>query len=327
MFARLDVEHDNLRAALTWSATEPGRATDGLRIGAALRWFWFVRGYHHEGRERLAGLLTQQIHTGLQTAPQASRERARALMAAAYMTWWDSPPAARRYIQEGLALSRSLGDELLQAGFLFGLGFTDLLAGAEPARTISLLQEGVELARRVGNRPATYRALFGLARWFELHGDVDQAIALQREAIGLEREQGDRRWLASSLSNLGVWLFERGELEEALATMRESLVGFQLIGDQGGMLLILEYLGAAAAAEGQADRALHLAGAATALRGGHRVSVDDLQRRWLADRLADARAALGDGAAIAWAVGQHMTLDGAVAEALAPYAAVLNPRA
>jgi len=47
-FARLDVEHDNLRAALTWSATDPGRATDGLRIGAALRWFWFVRGYHRE---------------------------------------------------------------------------------------------------------------------------------------------------------------------------------------------------------------------------------------------------------------------------------------
>jgi len=207
------------------------------------------------------------------------------------------------------------------------LGFTDLLAGAEPARTLPLLQESLQLARRVGNRPATFRALFGLARSFELQGDIDQAIALQREAIRLEREHGGWRWLASSLSNLGVWLFERGELAEALAAMRESLVGFQLMGDHGGVLLMLEYLGAAAAAEGQAERALHLAGAAAALRGAHRVSVDDLQRRWLADRLADARAALGDRAAVAWAVGEQMTLDGAVAEALAPYAAGPKPRA
>src|SRR5436190_1265742 len=49
-------EHDNLRAALAWSAAQ-GHAEAGLRLGRQLWWFWEQRGYGTEGREHLAALL------------------------------------------------------------------------------------------------------------------------------------------------------------------------------------------------------------------------------------------------------------------------------
>ncbi len=53
----LELEHDNLRAALAWcqEAHEPEL---GLRAAGLLAWFWQVRGHISEGRARLAELLT-----------------------------------------------------------------------------------------------------------------------------------------------------------------------------------------------------------------------------------------------------------------------------
>ncbi len=58
---RLEREHDNLRAALYWLLDQDGpdgseAAADrkmGLRLSGALGYFWYVRGYHSEGRRWL----------------------------------------------------------------------------------------------------------------------------------------------------------------------------------------------------------------------------------------------------------------------------------
>jgi len=46
---RLDMEHENFTAALEWSWTAADSAEAGLRLAAALRWFWFARGHPSEG--------------------------------------------------------------------------------------------------------------------------------------------------------------------------------------------------------------------------------------------------------------------------------------
>src|SRR5262249_18470059 len=51
-FTRLDIEHDNLRAALGW-AIDRRDAELAARLGGALRRFWNLRGHSEEGRRWL----------------------------------------------------------------------------------------------------------------------------------------------------------------------------------------------------------------------------------------------------------------------------------
>jgi predicted ATPase/transcriptional regulator with XRE-family HTH domain len=70
---RLEREHDNLRAALSWSASSH-QPVAGLHLATTLRYFWYMHGHHREGRERLADALER-------TTGAAPDVRARALAA------------------------------------------------------------------------------------------------------------------------------------------------------------------------------------------------------------------------------------------------------
>src|SRR5205085_8696666 len=53
---RLEMDHDNVRAALDW-CLESGIARQGRRLGGVFWRFWQMRGHIHEGRARLARVL------------------------------------------------------------------------------------------------------------------------------------------------------------------------------------------------------------------------------------------------------------------------------
>ena len=74
---RLDLEHDNLRAALEWCRAQ-GDDDAMLRMAAALVRFWDIRGHVAEGRRWL------DLAIGLARGP-ATPARARALIGAAYL--------------------------------------------------------------------------------------------------------------------------------------------------------------------------------------------------------------------------------------------------
>jgi len=57
--ARLDLERDNLRAALEWSRKADGKAELSLRLAGALGGYWDTRGYFDEGRGHLSAALAR----------------------------------------------------------------------------------------------------------------------------------------------------------------------------------------------------------------------------------------------------------------------------
>jgi predicted ATPase/DNA-binding SARP family transcriptional activator len=85
---RLETEHDNLRAALSWAL---GREIDsGFRLAGALCWFWHTRGYLSEGRRYLEAVANSAAvpptvrakaldGLGWIAEPQGDYERARSI--------------------------------------------------------------------------------------------------------------------------------------------------------------------------------------------------------------------------------------------------------
>jgi predicted ATPase/class 3 adenylate cyclase len=103
---RLEVEHDNLRAALAWSLEgDPGV---GLRLAASLGGFWARHGHLVEGRRWLEAFLTR---APAPDDPEEQRVRARALRRAGILASdQQDRAAARTFLAESLILFRALGD-------------------------------------------------------------------------------------------------------------------------------------------------------------------------------------------------------------------------
>jgi DNA-binding CsgD family transcriptional regulator len=124
------------------------------------------------------------------------------------------------------------------------------------------------------------------------------------------------------LRSLGSLALEEGDYPAARAWLSQALTTYPEF-DRHGFMHGLAVSAALAAAEGQPAAALRLAGAATALsrRTGILIQHSDRGRyeRWV----ATAREALEtDAAADAWAEGQQMGLDRAIAYALALFGPV-----
>jgi hypothetical protein len=100
---RLEAEHANLRAALTWALGQ-GMVELAARLASALTAFWDVR-HRHEGRDWLEAVLT----SGASLTPAI---RAKTLHAAGWLAraLYDGATAIA-LLEESLALYRALGDE------------------------------------------------------------------------------------------------------------------------------------------------------------------------------------------------------------------------
>jgi diguanylate cyclase (GGDEF)-like protein len=95
-----------------------------------------------------------------------------------------------------------------------------VIAGDAP-RAIVTLQEGADLAARLGARREEAKLLGNLGF---LYGDTDGTAyeAYTRRALGIAREIGDTRLIALSLCNLGGALVQQGRYEDARACLDEG---------------------------------------------------------------------------------------------------------
>jgi predicted ATPase/class 3 adenylate cyclase len=310
---RLEREHDNLRAALGW-ARERGEVALGLRLAGALWRFWYTRGYLSEGRSWLEGMLALSDSAGSDVARPL---RTKVLYGAATLaSTQDNFDRAIDLWEASLALSREVGDNKVAASALNALGLTALQQGdVEGAAT--RFEESLALSRELGDPWAIARALNSLGQTAYVQADYDQAEALFEECLALMRQAGSVSHSAVTLLYLGHVARERGEPARALALSQEGLALSQGLGDKLRMVRGLEGLATAAAALGQAERAVRLLGAAASVRdvlGSARHPMD----RSAVERAEGAlRAALGDAAyAAAWNAGRALSLEEAVYEAL-----------
>jgi predicted ATPase/class 3 adenylate cyclase len=192
---RIELELDNLRAALQWCLRvqqEPAEVGDenvttGLRLCQALSWFWYACGYAGEGRRWL----------------EQAVERA---------TDQETP--------ELVSVLHGLGVLLLQQG------------ESEQAKVI--LARCLDFRRRDGNHSKTAMELNSLSVAHRNLGEIDQARELLEEGIELARSVADNQRLANLLSTLGILEVDAGAPQRAVELLTRAVAVDRELGDAWG---------------------------------------------------------------------------------------------
>ena len=353
MLGRMDVEHDNVRAALAWCEATAARSVMGLRLAGKLDLFWKVRGHFAEGTGWIARLLaaappdeptedhavahhtagTLAFHEAHYQGAEAHYREALAIfqrlgqrrhiartlgnlgnLALAR----EEHQTARQLYEQGLAIAREVGDRRSIATGLHCLGLLASDSG-DFALAQELLEEGIAIARDMGDwSPAAMLGELGRVR--HVQGDLSAARELLMEALGAERQFGDKVGIAMTLTRLGVLFHDLGDFAAAKTHLREALTIEQAMNDQKIMALTLEAFASLSTEFADPYHAARLFGRAERLReeiGGTAFEVP-VERTRSERSVADARLALNDDVAFdrAWSKGRSMTLAEAVREAL-----------
>jgi len=258
---RLEVEHDNFRAALTWAhehGAVDGSSTVGaeaeLRLAGALFWFWGMRDYSIEGQRWLEGALART------NGPARTAARATALFAAGHFAANQNDfVAARARLEESVALWRELGDKrglALALIYSKGLGWVTLLE-RRVAEARALFAEGVALCQELGDRWGLASGLWSLGAAVR-RDDPAAARPTLEESVALFREVGDLNGLALALVQLGIVARLEGNHTRARALFVESLALGREVGDKGNTSEALQRLGEVLRDQGDYERALAL---------------------------------------------------------------------
>ncbi|MDP9316517.1 MAG: tetratricopeptide repeat protein [Chloroflexota bacterium] len=348
--AHLEREHDNLRAALSW-AIERGAVEHALRLAAALEHFWYLHGYWTEGRAWLARVLAQS-DPAAPTQVRGCVLLAAGELADAQCDY----PQAMAFYEESLTLFRELGDDLHIALAIQGLAHVALnQRNYEQARTlfeaslpllrvngnnlsigralhglgdVLLMQGNLELAaarfeeglgyyRAAGDQGAIAASLIYAGDVAHQRGDLSRARALCEEGLLLSRELGHKLGISWALGRLGAIMQDEGDYERAEACFGECLQVRHELRDTQGIAWALEGLAAVAAGRRQPERAAQLWGQAEALREAVGAPLSLTVRATYERHVMVARAEMDeDRFAVAWAAGQRMSLEQAIAYAL-----------
>ncbi|MDR7419329.1 MAG: adenylate/guanylate cyclase domain-containing protein [Armatimonadota bacterium] len=311
---RLEREHDNLRAAITW-AIEHGEAETALRFGAALWRFWQMRGHVQEGRERLNAILAMPGAQGLPAY-------AAAVEAAGGIAYWQGDfDGARSHYEQQLTLARARGDALGTAEALYNLSFPYVVPKSDLERGRALLHEALTIYEQAQHKPGIAKTHWGLASVeFALrHGEA--ALHHVNVCLPLFRELNDRFSLGWALHSAGLAHMQLNDLRAARTALIDGLRLFAEARDVSGIAGSLQDLANLALLERDVRRAARLIGGAAGLvhTGGADLwkFFEAMAEGW---RVGDVRL---DKEALASDVeaGRAMSLDDLIAYALEPSAA------
>lgn len=300
----LEVDHDNLRAVLSW-AVAGGEWVRGLRLASALWWFWFHRGYWSEGRHWLTTLMAGSE----EFASAPATVQAKSLLGAGVLAWAQGDHAAARAQLEGsVALFRQLDDKQ-NLGYAVQFLSQEALGQGEFSRAGTLADESVKISRETGDRFGLAISLVTAGIGAQLREEPERAETWLTESAAVAREVGDNWALALALRNLGYLAARQGDFAAAAAWQRESLATLRNLDEKWFVSRSLEALAEACALDCNYVRAAQLFGASEALREAVGAAIlayyeDEYQRG-----VAATRKALGEETfALAWAQGRTLTV-------------------
>jgi len=283
----LEQEHDNIRATLGWSQSDPATAEFAAGLLISLIWFWYRRGYFNEGRMWSGRLLT---------APElktSGNPRAIALMVNGLMAIWQGEQdLALAQFNEGQRIWSDLNDDQFKALITLGNGIA-LINKGNDREAQPMLQESQKLFKEqnqaffyvlsivhlgnvelgMGNTERARRlheeaqvearalkenwllsfALNNLGEVARVQGQFDLARKYYEESDSLLTDAGDDGDKARFVHNLGYIAQHEEEFELAEEQFRKSLKMFRRLGNRRGMAECMAGLAGLKARQGQVE--------------------------------------------------------------------------
>ena len=246
-FERLESEHDNIRAALTF-AIHAQEADLGQRICGHLWRFWWLRGHLTEGRRWL-----EQVLAIPGQVSDSTHGYAVFALAAMLEELGDSEESVGIY-REALALAQTCGDERLQAHSYNALGNVALVQGNYD-ESVALSGEALALFERQGDQRGMAGCHHNVGTVALHQGDFAAAEAAYRRAMEKIAAIGDERSRVLILSNIGVIAYERRDFETARNVQEECSEAMRAMGDEVGLCGALGNLAGALNELGDTERA------------------------------------------------------------------------
>ncbi len=227
---RLEVEHDNLRAVLTWTLAH--NVESAARLANAIWRFWYMRGYLSEGRGWLAATLGK-------SSLALSSVRAKLLNAAGWLAEVQGDyPAAQPLLDQSLEMAKEVGDEETEAKALNNLG---VLAWnlADYATAERLLEQSLELRQVRNDWWGASLSLNNLGIIAAEQGDYAAARMMHEQGLAIQRQLDDKYGVAASLNNLGAVALYQGDYSASQVYFEECLSLSREQGDDDGIALAL----------------------------------------------------------------------------------------
>lgn len=305
---RLERDHDNLRAAMAWSALRNDEETS-LALVAALWEFWYIRGHVAEGLRWLEQALA--LGTGTPSTP-----RIQALIGAGQLAHYKGQTTeAASYLERSLTMSRSLEDRAGAALSLLELGIMAEDCGDYDAAT-SLLEESYQLYATLPHTPSISMTAYHLAVVAYGQGDLARADALCDEAMHLAREVESAFSIAAVQTQVGLVACDLGDATRAASALAEGVALYAASKDLEGIARCLANFAVLATTGKHWQTATRLMGAVETLKEtiGYGFAHPEGPRYHRAEQ--EARAALGPVFAELVATGKAWSIDEALAEAL-----------
>jgi predicted ATPase/DNA-binding SARP family transcriptional activator len=308
-FARVEDEHDNLRAALA-HALESGDGTSALRLVVGIRRFWQIHGYLAEGRESLESALAA-------VPDEPSELRANALNMVGILAGEQGEfDAARERFETALADARALDATRIISSALVNLGNLAFFGG-ELDQARDLYKESIDYFASLGDLRGQALAKENVGLMALTADDIPEAVKWLTDARDLARDVGDDRELAAASRSLAAAMVELGDTAQATGLLADSLALARDLGEPHGIAVCLDTFAGLAATTGEAERAAMLFGASDAVRASigakrqpdHQILYD----RWLARTLAQLDT---NTYSTHYENGRALTLDDACALAL-----------
>jgi predicted ATPase/class 3 adenylate cyclase len=289
-FARLDRELENILAAHAWAQGAADRAQPALRMINAIKRYWIGRGVLDLGRRVTTETLA---HGGAQ---QRNLHRCRGLFNAGQLLYlMGQHREARECLAECLGIARELDDPRLVAAALQPLGIA-LMGEGNLADARKHLEEALILARERGDRRELAAAFNAMGQLERLNRSPEVAEPLYRQVLELGRAVEDPETVAIGLLNLAMVSIERGDGEQARVSLREVLEIMKKTRSMPLAQSLLEVCAGLAVHEGNLARGADFFAAAEALAADTGLRRDVTDEAFLAPRIAQIRATLGDAA-------------------------------